>query len=79
MDEFKRALVTNGFKGELDDSPAAKDKYSHDASMFEVKPKLVVFPQDAKDVAAIVKLVGSQKAAHPELSLTGDSKIPRYS
>ncbi|HSX43257.1 MAG TPA: FAD-binding oxidoreductase [Candidatus Saccharimonadales bacterium] len=73
MDEFKQTLVANGFKGELDDSPEAKEKYSHDASMFELRPKLVVKPKDSADVQSLVKLVASSKSKMPDLSVTARS------
>jgi len=73
MDDFKNALTKNGFKGELDDSPEAKEKYSHDASMFELVPKLVVMPKDSADVQTLIKLVASKKAKMPELSVTARS------
>ncbi len=73
MDEFKNTLQKNGFKGELDDSPEAKEKYSHDASMFELRPKLVVKPKDSADVQTLVKLVASKKKSMPELSVTARS------
>jgi len=73
MENFKQTLVKNGFKGELDDSAAAKEKYSHDASMFELVPQLVVMPKDAKDVQTLVKLVAKEKSAMPELSVTARS------
>src|SRR4051812_45603987 len=73
MDDFKQTLVKNGFKGELDDSPEAKDKYSHDASMFELIPKLVVMPKDSSDVQTLIKLVSAQKKDQPDLSVTARS------
>jgi FAD/FMN-containing dehydrogenase len=73
MEEFKQTLVKNGFKGELDDSTEAKDKYSHDASMFELRPQLVVMPKDSADVQALVKLVAQQKKQDHSLSLTARS------
>lgn len=73
MDDFKQTLIKNGFKGELDDSAEAKDKYSHDASMFELVPKLVVKPHDSQDVQTVVKLVAAQKSKDPTLSLTARS------
>ncbi|HSX31474.1 MAG TPA: FAD-binding oxidoreductase [Candidatus Saccharimonadales bacterium] len=73
MDDFKQTLVKNGFKGELDDSAEAKEKYSHDASMFELVPKLVVMPKDSADVQTLIKLVASKKKAMPELSVTARS------
>ena len=73
MDEIKIALKTAGYKGELDDSPASLDFYSHDASMFELRPTLVASPLDATDVQALVSVVASHKKTHPELSLTARS------
>lgn len=73
MDEFKQALQKAGFSGEVDDAAATLDFYSHDASMFELRPKLVVTPRNAKDVAKLVELVAMQKKHMPELSLTARS------
>jgi FAD/FMN-containing dehydrogenase len=61
------------FKGELDDNEETTTFYSHDASLFELKPQLVTYPTDANDVAALVTYVQANKAAHPELSLTARS------
>ncbi|HXS15441.1 MAG TPA: FAD-binding oxidoreductase [Candidatus Saccharimonadales bacterium] len=47
--------------------------YSHDASLFEVKPQVVVCPKTDEDVVSLVKFVSSQKKEHPHLSLTGRS------
>ncbi|HEY4160596.1 MAG TPA: FAD-binding oxidoreductase [Candidatus Saccharimonadales bacterium] len=73
MEDIKTELKKRGFKGELDDSAEAKEKYSHDASMFELRPKLVVMPQDSGDVQTLVKLVSEKKDAMPDLSITARS------
>jgi FAD/FMN-containing dehydrogenase len=73
MEDFKQQLQQKGFKGELDDSAEAKEKYSHDASMFELRPQLVVMPKDSADVQTLVTLVSDQKAQMPELSVTARS------
>jgi len=73
MEDFKQTLVKNGFKGELDDSAEAKEKYSHDASMFELRPQLVVMPRDSADVQTLIKLVAQEKTAMPDLSVTARS------
>ncbi|HVI60797.1 MAG TPA: FAD-binding oxidoreductase, partial [Candidatus Saccharimonadales bacterium] len=73
MDEIKNGLAKAGFSGELDDSPATLDLYSHDASMFEVRPQLVVAPKNAGDIEKLVKLVSEKKKSKPELSLTARS------
>jgi FAD/FMN-containing dehydrogenase len=46
------------------------DVYSRDASLFELRPKVVVFPKDSKDVQAIVKWVNEHKKQDPTLSIT---------
>lgn len=73
MEEIKTSLKANGFKGELDDSAAAKEFYSHDASMFELRPELIVMPKDSADVQTLVKLVSNQKVKMPKLSITARS------
>ena len=73
MDEFATGLQKAGFRGDLDTSLASLDLYSHDASMFELRPKLIVTPKDAKDVERVVKLVAGLKKSHPNLSLTARS------
>jgi FAD/FMN-containing dehydrogenase len=73
MDEFKQKLQAAGFSGELDDSPATKDFYSHDASLFEIKPQLVVFPKNTKDVQTLVRLTADYKKKIPDLSVTARS------
>ncbi len=61
------------FQGDIDASAPTIDKYSHDASMFEIKPKLVAYPKDARDVEELVKLVSANKHEDRTLSLTGRS------
>ncbi len=56
--------------GDVDDSDETRDFHSHDASMFEMKPELVVFPKDTADVQKIVKYVAANKKNNPTLSLT---------
>ena len=73
MDTILKALADFGFRGEVDNSPATLDLYSHDASMFELRPQLVVMPHDAKDVQMLVKLVGDKKDEMPSLSVTARS------
>ncbi|HEX5743973.1 MAG TPA: FAD-binding oxidoreductase [Candidatus Saccharimonadales bacterium] len=73
MDEVKSGLEKAGFSGGMDDSPAALEHYSHDASMFELRPKLVVKPKSAKDVEKLVKYVAEHKRRDKSLSLTARS------
>jgi len=73
MDDFKQKLAAAGFSGEIDDSEETRAFYSHDASLFELVPQLVVMPKDSKDVQALVKLAAEQKKHSPQLSLTARS------
>lgn len=73
MDDFKAALKNAAFKGEVDDSPATLDFYSHDASMFELRPALVVAPKDDADVEILVATVAKLKSSYKQLSLTARS------
>ena len=73
MDDFKQKLATGGFKGDIDDSVEARDLFSHDASMFELRPKLIVAPRDSNDVQTVVGLVAKQKKTMPDLSVTARS------
>lgn len=57
-------------KGDVDTSEAALDTASRDASLFEMRPQVVVFPKDSADIQAVVKYVAEQKKADPTLSIT---------
>jgi len=73
MNSLKTKIQQTSFSGELDDSAEAKEFYSHDASMFEIKPEIVASPKTAEDVATLVKFVADNKKANPELSITARS------
>ncbi len=62
------------FKGELDTSHDTREFYSHDASLFELKPELVAFPKDIEDLKNVVKFVNHHRKDHPELSITPRSR-----
>ena len=48
------------FKGDVDFTEKTRDEYSHDASLFTVKPQVVVFPKDTEDVKTLVRWVNEQ-------------------
>lgn len=73
MEEIIQTLKQKGFKGDTSDDAETLELFSHDASMFEIKPQLVVAPKDGDDVAALVKTVADAKADHLDLSLTARS------
>jgi FAD/FMN-containing dehydrogenase len=66
IDELKQII-----KGSVLTDDTNLQTYSHDASLFEVKPQVVVCPEDEEDVMTLVEFVNKHKKAHPTLSLTG--------
>jgi FAD/FMN-containing dehydrogenase len=58
------------FRGDVDDSAETLLKYSHDASLLEVMPKVVVFPKDSADVQSLVKWINVNTTKYPGLSIT---------
>lgn len=60
-------------KGEVLEDNKTLDFYSHDTSLFEIKPQAVVFPLDSEDVGNLVSFVKTHKKKFPELSLTARS------
>src|SRR3990167_4066916 len=61
------------FKGDVEDDEKTLLKYSHDASLLEVRPKVVIFPKDSEDVQNLVKWVNENsenKEKYPNLSIT---------
>jgi len=62
------------FKGDVDSSDETRDFYSHDASLFELKPQVVAFPKDSSDIQSVIRFVNQHKADIPELSITPRSR-----
>lgn len=58
------------FKGDIDISDATLTAYSHDASLFEIRPEVVVFPKDSEDIQNLVTWVRDNKAKYTTLSIT---------
>ncbi|MBI2612459.1 FAD-binding oxidoreductase [Candidatus Kaiserbacteria bacterium] len=56
-------------KGDVADDAATLETYSHDTSIFERKPSLVVFPKDTEDVSAIVRYVHGARARGENISI----------
>ncbi len=65
LNELKTLL-----KGDVATDEETLTTFSHDKSIFAVRPQVVVFPKDDEDVQALVKFVSKHKRAHPDLSLT---------
>ena len=62
------------FKGDIDSSDSVLDEYSHDASLFELRPQIVAFPKDTEDIKSVVAWVSRHKADDPTLSITPRSR-----
>ena len=58
---------------ETDNSPETLESHSHDASMFELKPQVVVFPKTTEDVKNVVNYVRERRKSDPEISITARS------
>lgn len=68
-----QALRAAGFKGDIDNSEERRRLYSHDASLFEIEPQLIVAPKNSHDVQLLVRAVAGHKPKMPDLSLTARS------
>ena len=66
--DLKSALASV-MRGEVSDDAAVLTAASRDTSLFERMPELVVYPQDATDVSAIVKEVARARAAGVDVAL----------
>ena len=73
MDTFIEALKATGFEGDIDNSPLTRNAYSHDASLFELVPEMVVFPKHEADLQRLVNAVNQGRQRLPSLSLTARS------
>ncbi len=61
------------FKGEISLTDEDLDKYSHDASIFTIRPQAIVFPKNTEEVCELVKFAAEEKGLCPDLSLTARS------
>ena len=73
MDKKLFEELKSSIKGEVVEDEQTLKSYSHDASIFEVNPRAVVFPLDDEDVENVVKFVNKHKKEFPNLSVTGRS------
>lgn len=60
-------------EGEVKNDEATLREYSRDTSLFEVRPEIVVFPKNTRDVENIVRFVDREKTRGRAISLTGRS------
>jgi FAD/FMN-containing dehydrogenase len=64
------ANLQNQVQGEVVYDEETLAKYSHDTSIFEIKPMAVVYPKSSLDISHIVKFVQDNKFTIPELAIT---------
>jgi FAD/FMN-containing dehydrogenase len=68
-----RERIAHLIKGDVVDDADTIKKYSRDTSIFERAPKVVVFPKDADDVAAVVRFVHEEKSYGEDISIAARS------
>lgn len=73
MQGFVDTLRARGFEGEADLRQETLDFYSHDASLFELRPQIVVYPKNVKDLQRLVVSAYFCRQDMPNLSLTARS------
>lgn len=73
MEQFRQTLIARGFKGEAAVDEETLQQYSHDASLFELKPQMVVFPKNAQDLQRLVVSTYFCREKTPNISLTARS------
>ncbi|OGZ43910.1 MAG: hypothetical protein A3J55_00565 [Candidatus Ryanbacteria bacterium RIFCSPHIGHO2_02_FULL_45_17b] len=65
--------IRSFFEGDVETSPKVRDEYSRDASLFRIKPEIVVFPKGVADVCNLVSFVAKKKQGGASISLTARS------
>jgi FAD/FMN-containing dehydrogenase len=65
LDELKTIL-----KGEVLTDKSVLNKYSHDASIYELAPSAVLSPMDSKDIENLVSFINAHRHIYPSLSIT---------
>lgn len=65
--------LQNQIQGDVVYDEETLKKYSHDTSVFEIKPLAVIYPKNSLDIAHIVKFVQDNKRNFPKLAITARS------
>ena len=58
--------LQSALKIEVKDTPEVLEKYSRDASLFMLRPEVVVYPKNAAEVGKIVQFVSAKKKESPK-------------
>ena len=73
MDLYITEIKKAGYRGDINQVDETLSLFSHDGSLFELKPRLVVAPKNSRDVEILVHTAAKLKNKLPELSLTARS------
>ncbi len=65
-----KSRIKTFFRGDVAIDDKTLEKFSRDASLFCVRPKIVVFPKDAEDIRRLVAFVAASKRAGEDISIT---------
>ncbi len=68
IEELKKII-----KSDIAADEESRLKYSYDASLFEVKPEVIVFPKDCEDLKALVQFVSDKKKNGQKISISARS------
>src|SRR3972149_1190666 len=68
FEELKKSV-----KGEVVQDEQTLQNFSHDASIYEVTPRAVIFPKNTEDIKNTVKFVNKHKKENSKLSITARS------
>ena len=67
---LRNELQSLGLAGTIKDDAQTIQKFSIDASLFEIKPEIVIEPKNVEDIKKIVVFAGIQKKIEPNISIT---------
>ena len=62
--------MQSALKIEFKDAPEVLEKNSRDASLFVLRPEVVVYPKNAVDIGAVVKFVMAKKKEAPKSNIS---------
>lgn len=73
MEKYIEKLKASGFQGDIATDIETREAFSHDASLFEMMPTVVVAPKDSTDLQLLVTITNESRVEIPGLSLTARS------
>lgn len=70
QNENIKSRIKTFFRGDVATDAKTLEKFSRDASLFYIRPEIVVFPKDADDIRRLVAFVTESKRAGENISIT---------